>query len=113
MQNKQTAAIIKARCRQRNLPLTRLIAECGLSKSFIYDLEKRDVCPSVERLERIADVLDCSIDYLVGRTKEPAVNRPEPLGRSRKAQPVEDPYAELAAFGGHGRGEKEDVSELT
>ena len=28
-----------------------------------------------EKLERIADYLDCSVDYLLGRTDNPAVNR--------------------------------------
>ena len=31
--------------------------------------------PSLEAAEKIADYLDCSVDYLLGRTDKPEVNR--------------------------------------
>ncbi|WP_369597904.1 helix-turn-helix domain-containing protein [uncultured Oscillibacter sp.] len=38
-------------------------------------MEKRDWTPSCEILEKIADYLDCSVDYLLGRTDNPDINR--------------------------------------
>ena len=38
-----------------------------INRNFMYDL-KNNQKPSVEALEKIADYLDCSIDYLLGRT---------------------------------------------
>ena len=49
------------------------ISDDGLAA--VYDLEKSGQIPSADKLERIADYLDCSVDYLLGRTDNPAVNR--------------------------------------
>ncbi len=38
-------------------------------------MEKRDWTPSAEIFEKIADYLDCSVDYLLGRTDNPEVNK--------------------------------------
>lgn len=52
-----------------------LLEACGVRKGLIYDMEKRDWTPSAEIMEKIAEYLDCSVDYLLGRTENPAVNR--------------------------------------
>ena len=75
MDNVQTSNIIKALCKANRVSITRLLTDCNLTKSFIYDLEQRKTCPSVDKIERIADYLDCSVDYLLGRTDVPEVNR--------------------------------------
>lgn len=71
MQNSQIAATIKSRCKEKKISITQLLSECEITKSFVYDLEKRDASPSVDRLAKIADYLDCSVDYLLGRTDNP------------------------------------------
>ena len=48
-----------------------MLAETSIRKSLIYDMEKRDYTPSAEILEKIADYLNCSVDYLLGRTDSP------------------------------------------
>lgn len=75
MDNAKTAAIIKLRCKDRAITISALLEERGIRKSLIYDMEKRDKTPSAEILEQIADYLDCSVDYLLGRTDKPEVNR--------------------------------------
>ena len=75
MTNAQTAAIIKATCKSKGTSVSALLQKCEIRKSLIYDMEKRDWTPSAETLERIADYLDCSVDYLLGRTDVPEVNR--------------------------------------
>lgn len=67
MNNAQSAAIIKARCKSKGIAVNTLLADCGIRKSLIYDMEKRDKTPSAEILEQIADYLECSVDYLIGR----------------------------------------------
>ncbi|MDR2655527.1 MAG: helix-turn-helix domain-containing protein [Oscillospiraceae bacterium] len=57
-----------------------MLEDCAIRKSLIYDLEKRDYTPSAELLEKIAIYLDISVDYLLGRTPFPEVNRP-PLSK--------------------------------
>ncbi|MDE5854917.1 MAG: helix-turn-helix domain-containing protein [Ruminococcus sp.] len=71
MTNTQIATTIKFICKQKNKSVTQLLKDCELTKSFIYDLEKRNTSPSWEKLTKIADYLDCSVDYLLGRTDNP------------------------------------------
>lgn len=75
MQNAQVANIIKLLCKSKNISMTKLINDCSLTKSIIYDMEKRDKTPSTDKIARIADYLDCSVDYLLGRTDNPEVNK--------------------------------------
>lgn len=71
MQNLQIAAKIKERCKFNNMSVSSLLSKCGINKNFIYDLEKQDKSPSADKLILIADYLDCSVDYLLGRTNNP------------------------------------------
>lgn len=73
--NAQTAAIMKALCKTKGLAISTVLEACGVRKGLIYDMEKRDWTPSAEILEKIAEYLDCSVDYLLGRTNNPDVNR--------------------------------------
>lgn len=75
MDNKQVAALIKSTAKAKDVPVSRLLVDCNIRKSLIYDMEKRDWTPSAEVLEQIADYFDCSVDYLLGRTDKPEVNR--------------------------------------
>ena len=74
MSNAQIAQKIKDRCKEKNVSVTKLLLECNIRKSLIYDLEKRDYTPSVTIVEQIANYLDCSVDYLLGRTNDPREN---------------------------------------
>lgn len=71
MDNKQIAETIKFLCKSKNITVSFLLAKCEITKSFIYDLEKRNTSPSVDKISKIADYLDCSVDYLLGRTDNP------------------------------------------
>ena len=73
MNNIQTAHIIKSLCKERGLTIKSLLEQCGIGRSFMYDLEKKNTSPSVDKLEKIADHLNCSVDYLLGRVKTPEV----------------------------------------
>ena len=75
MDNLQVALKIKDMCKQRSITITELLNQCEIRKSLIYDMEKRDKTPSAEIMESIADYLDCSVDYLLGRTDNPEVIR--------------------------------------
>lgn len=62
---------IKLRCKDLGYTVKSLLEMADVSHSFMYDLEKRNRIPSADKLERIADCLDCSVDYLLGRTATP------------------------------------------
>lgn len=58
---------IKQLCAQRDLSLHRLEMTVGFSKSSI---SKWDVnTPSADKVLRVADYFDVSVDYLLGRTE--------------------------------------------
>lgn len=75
MQNTHIATTIKQLCKNKNITISTLLNDCKLTKSFIYDLEKRATSPSCEKITKIADYLGCSVDYLLGRTDNPEINR--------------------------------------
>ena len=74
MNNAQLAGIIKELCKSRGTSVSKMLSECGIRKSLIYDLEKRDWTPSISVAEQIANYFDCSVDYLLGRTDNPTVS---------------------------------------
>ena len=75
MQNILLAARIKEQCKRRKLTVKALLMNCEMNRNTIYDLEKKGSFPSSDKLSRIADYLDCSVDYLLGRTDNPEINR--------------------------------------
>lgn len=77
MNNVQFVSTIKLLCKTKGITISTLLTKCSLRKSLIYDVEKRNAKPSIEIVESIADYLDCSVDYLLGRTDNPEINKQE------------------------------------
>ena len=77
MGNAQIANRIKTICKSQKKTIAQMLLDCDISKSFIYDMEKRDKSPSCDKLSRIADYLDCSVDYLLNRTNNPISHKCE------------------------------------
>lgn len=75
MNNAQCASRIKILCKNKSVTVTKLLSECEIRKSLMYDMEKRNWTPSAEIFEKIADYFNCSVDYLLCRTDNPDVNR--------------------------------------
>lgn len=54
----------------------RVAKETGISESLFSKWKKNPTSEiSSQTLVRIADYLDCSVDYLLGRTDDPEMNR--------------------------------------
>lgn len=70
MQNLILSSRIKKQCKEKKISLKTLLEHCNMNRNTIYDLEKKGSFPSGDKLLKIADYLDCSIDYLLGRTDE-------------------------------------------
>lgn len=58
---------IRLLCRSKHMTVDQLLKDCGIRKSLLYDLEKRDITPSITVVVRIADYLGCTVDFLIGR----------------------------------------------
>lgn len=71
MANSELITNIKSICKTQNIPLSEMLEQCNLSKGFIYDVEKRDRTPSIDKVTAIAEYLGVSVDYLLGRTDTP------------------------------------------
>lgn len=71
MNNSQLITNIKSVCKRQSIPFSEMLERCGLSKGFMYDVEKRDRSPSIDKITAIAEFLGVSVDYLLGRADEP------------------------------------------
>lgn len=71
---KQLAEYIKKCAKQQDIRLRDLLESCSLNINTLSQMtDKKGI--SCFSLAKIADYLDCSVDYLLGRTDIPAVNR--------------------------------------
>ena len=65
---------IKQRSREIKAPLKEVLADCGLGINTVSNLATgREI--SYLSFAALADRLDCSVDWLLGRTDRPEVNR--------------------------------------
>lgn len=58
----------------KELSLDKLAEKVNMSKSYLWELENRDnVSPSAEKLSKIADALDVTLEYLLDdKTDQPS-----------------------------------------
>ena len=71
MYNSQDIAfVIKQTAKGKNLTVKQLLEKCNLSINTISDLSKGTQISYIS-FSKIADCLDCSVDYLLGRTDNP------------------------------------------
>ncbi len=65
---------IKEQAKKQRVLIRDMLSACDLSINAISQItDKKGL--SCFSLARIADYLDCSVDYLLGRTDNPEVNR--------------------------------------
>ena len=69
----QIAERIKVAAKSRNIVIKVMLEECGLSKNTLSSMISGGSTPKSENLAKIADYLNCSVDYLLGRTDNPNV----------------------------------------
>ena len=65
---------IKAVAKERGISLKVMLEELGLGSNAMSHM-RHGKMPAADTLARIADFLGCSVDYLLGRTDKPEVNR--------------------------------------
>lgn len=65
---------IKDRAKQQKKTLQEILSACDLSINTISNIKKGQGILYLN-FARIADELDCSVDYLLGRTDNPEINR--------------------------------------
>lgn len=70
----EIAKRIMNRAKQQGNSIGGMLSECGLGINTFSELSKGKQI-SYANFAKIADYLDCSVDYLLGRTDVPEVNR--------------------------------------
>ena len=60
--------------KEKNITKAELSRNTGISTGNLSDWANGRCLPSAEKLELLADYLDCSVDYLLGRTDVHEVN---------------------------------------
>lgn len=65
---------IKLLAREKDIQLKDMLDVLGLSRNTLSNLRSGRMI-AIDSLARIADYLDCSMDYLMGRTGDPAAQQ--------------------------------------
>ena len=60
---------------EKNIKQSELGEMVGLTSNAISDIERGRRTTTLEKLDTLADYFDVSVDYLMGRTDNPKVNR--------------------------------------
>lgn len=63
------------RIKELNLTAKKLSNDTGISTGNISDWKSGRSMPTATKLDILADYLNCSVDYLLGRTDNPEVNK--------------------------------------
>ena len=62
--------------KSKNISAYRIAKDTGISESLFSKWKNKATSDiSSSNLAKIADYLDCSVDYLLGRTDNPEINR--------------------------------------
>jgi len=73
--SQEIANKIKLLAKERKITIGKMLSDCDLSVNTLSSMQSGGYYPRLEAIARIADYLDCSVDYLLGRTEKPEVNR--------------------------------------
>ena len=69
----EVASRIKTRAKEKGVSMRQVLADAGLGYNMMTMM--RTSMPKADNLAKIADQLNCSVDYLLGRTDNPDMNR--------------------------------------
>lgn len=70
--SQELATLIKNTAKSNGVSVSKMLTDCNLSKNTLSSMLSGGYLPRIETLTKIADYLNCSVDYLLGRTDEPS-----------------------------------------
>lgn len=76
--SQELANDIKRIAKSQNVTIGKMLSDCGLSVNTLSSMQSGGYFPRLEAINKIADYLNCSIDYLLGRTDEPKTETSDP-----------------------------------
>ncbi len=69
-----TISRVQSETKSKSLTQKQVLSDCGLSENTLKKMSDRNGMASFN-LAKIADTLDCSVDYLLGRTDNPQAHK--------------------------------------
>lgn len=72
--SQQIADLIRVLVKKREFSVSKMLTEIGLGKNVMSHLDNGSMIKA-DSLGKIADYLDVPVDYLLGKTNEPQINR--------------------------------------
>lgn len=75
--------ILKKIRQENNLTQDELAKKINTSRSNIANYENNKNKPSIEVLNKLSEIFDCSIDYLLGKSDERNPKETDPLGLAK------------------------------
>lgn len=81
---------------KRNINQQKIAVELEISQESISKYETGKAFPSKDILIKLADYLNCSVDYLLGRTNNPKVNRDNIFNNDEKIENLIYRYNKLS-----------------
>lgn len=85
---------IKQTSKEKGIPLKKVLENAGLGFNTMSNMKTS--MPKADNLAKIADCLDCSVDYLLGRTDNPEINKSNEKTHIIKIAARNGSYKELA-----------------
>lgn len=71
----EVAAVIKSFAKVKGVSIKQMLNDCQLSINTLSSMQGGGCYPRLETIVKIADYLNVSLDYLVGRTDKPEINK--------------------------------------
>ena len=65
---------IKLEAKSKKISMKTILSDCNMNINAISEFSKGKQMSCIS-LAKIADYLDCSVDYLLGRTDNPEINK--------------------------------------
>lgn len=59
--------------KNHNYTITKVAMNVGISETTLYEYLKNNLSPSLPVLINLANFFNCNIDYIIGRTNNPAL----------------------------------------
>lgn len=68
--SQEVAEKIKQTAKLKKISISKMLLDCELNKNTLFTMQSNGYLPRTETLGKIADYLEVSVDYLLGRTNE-------------------------------------------
>ena len=73
--SQEVATTIKSLAKSKKIAIGKMLSDCDISKNTLSSMQSGGYLPRVENIVRMADYLGCSVDFLLGRTDHPEINK--------------------------------------